>query len=113
MLKDFETATDLFCLTYAVAFLQKVGNKWADIAKDLEGRTENAVKNNWNATLRKSCPHASQVTLLRAYMHTLNLPVGRRHKENAVAAAAATAAAAAAAVQNSVVPGGTMEVINH
>ena len=39
-------------------------------------------------------------------MHTLNLPVGRRHKENAVAAAAATAAAAAAAVQNSVVPGG-------
>ena len=37
-------------------------------------------------------------------MQNLNLPVGRRHKENAVAAAAAAAAAAAVAVQNSIVP---------
>ncbi|XP_074317891.1 transcription factor MYB119-like [Silene latifolia] len=57
----------------------EIGNKWAEIAKNLPGRTENSIKNHWNATKRRQLSkrkcrskYPRQSSILQDYINGLS-----------------------------------------
>ena len=61
-----------------ISAIQSIGHKWAEIARLLPGRTDNAIKNRWNSTLKKKGPMDAE-TFIRQNPGLLDIDASGEH----------------------------------